>query len=114
MHLSAAVLLFVHLWLAIVGQGWDWMPQATAQSPARRQLYRAVAVAMVVGVVVAVGLGVAAAVFNFALPTLVLWIERYEIACFAVYWVSELVRFWGIDDTAGRAPVPTGVDAPAN
>ncbi len=89
-HTPAAVLLFIHLGIAVAAQGWQWMPQAIEPSPARRHLYRAVAISMVAAPV-AVWL-----LLGLWLPQAVLILEVIEVLLFAVFWIGEIGRFWKV------------------
>ncbi len=94
-HTPAAVLLFIHLGIAVAAQGWQWMPQAIEPSPARRRLYRAVVVGMLAApVVVWLLLGL-----WLKLPQAVLVLEVIEVLLFAVFWISEIGRFWKVPNT---------------
>lgn len=95
-HFAAALLLFVHLGLAVAGQGFQLMECDQALAAGHRRFYRLIVYLMA-----------ATAVVGFAMiridartpdaptfPRAVLWLEVTEIVLFATFWSLELRRIW--------------------
>jgi hypothetical protein len=82
-HLSAAILLFVGMALAVASHNWLAEPEVIARDGRR---YRFLVVLMGAGVLIAVAL--------WQWPYVVFALEAYEVACFATFWIMEAIRTW--------------------
>ena len=94
MHMTAAVLVFAHLAASVASRAWNLYPTPDTLTDTQQATYKVIFWLMAICAIAFTLVAIVLRVTGSSAGGLELAIELTEIALFAAYWTSEIIRYW--------------------